>query len=290
MLVRQGIVTVAGDRRGGRGGDRGVSVERVERLHAANGTGDHGDGVGRHQWHILWCPPQGQRVVGRAYGRPKGLQVAVDAAGREGRAVLQLHPLLLHLERHQLLLLTQRQVIVRGRPDHSHSDSHTHRGATLRGQSAVAPLHEFVALVAFVVKRRKREHIQEKKRGTDGYCHTQLGRIVPGFAGERQVGGSFRTFVLRIRRIGGDHRVACRGVGDSGWSVSCDAAVDFVEAMEMRHQFQPEGYLVCPVVVSNSRLQANMQILLIFRAELCPDDLLEAVGLGVDESGVLRNW
>lgn len=196
MLVRQGIVTVAGDGRGGRGGDRGVGVERVERLHAADGAGDHGDGVSRHQWHVLRRSPQGQRVVGRAHGRPQGLQVPVDAAGREGRAVLQLHSLLLHLQRHQLLLLTQRQVIVRGRPDHSHSHPHAHGGTTLRGQSAVAPLHEFVALVAFVVKRSKREHIQEKKGGTDGDCHTQLGRVVPGFPGERQVGGSFRTFGL----------------------------------------------------------------------------------------------
>lgn len=88
VLVRQGIVTVAGDWCGGRGGDRRVSVERVERLHAANGAGDHGDGVGRHQWHVLRRPPQGQRVVGWAHGRPQRLQVPVDATGREGRAVL----------------------------------------------------------------------------------------------------------------------------------------------------------------------------------------------------------
>ena len=185
VLVRQGIVTVAGDWQGGRGGDWGVSVERVEWLHAADGAGDHGDGVGRHQWHVFWCPPQGQRVVGWAHGRPQGLQVPVDATGREGCAVLQLHSLLLHLQRHQLLLLTQGQVIVRGRPDDSHSYSHAHRSTTLRGQPAVAPLHEFVALIAFVVKRGKCEHIQKKKRGTNGYCHTQLGRVVPRFPGER---------------------------------------------------------------------------------------------------------
>lgn len=79
-------------------------------------------------------------------------------------------------------------------------------------------------------------------------------------------------------------------VGDFGCQVRCDGDVDFVETVEVRHQLQPEGYLVGPVVVSNTRLQANMQVLLIFGAELCPDDLLEAVGLGVDEGGVLRNW
>lgn len=58
----------------------------------------------------------------------------------------------------------------------------------------------------------------------------------------------------------------------------------------MRHELQPEGHLVGPVVVSDARLQADMQVLLVFGAELGPDDLLKAVGLGVDEGGVLRNW
>lgn len=33
-----------------------------------------------------------------------------------------------------------------------------------------------------------------------------------------------------------------------------------------------------------------MQVLLVFGAELGPDDLLKTVWLCVDESGVLRNW
>lgn len=33
-----------------------------------------------------------------------------------------------------------------------------------------------------------------------------------------------------------------------------------------------------------------MQVLLVFGAEFCPDDLLKTVGLCVDERGVLRNW
>lgn len=66
----QGIVAVAGDRcsRGGR--NRGISVEGVERLHAADSAGDHGDGIGCHQGHILRSPPQGKRVVGWAHGGP----------------------------------------------------------------------------------------------------------------------------------------------------------------------------------------------------------------------------
>ena len=100
VLVWQGIVAVAGDGCGGWGRDGGISVEGVDGLHAADGAGDHGDGVGCHQWYILRCSPQGQRVVGRAHGRPQGFQVTMDATGREGRAMLQLHSLLLHLQRH----------------------------------------------------------------------------------------------------------------------------------------------------------------------------------------------
>lgn len=183
----QGIVAVAGDGCSGGGRDRGVSVEGVEGLHAADGTGDHGDGIGCHQWHVLRCPPQGQRVVRWAHGRPQGFQVAVDAAGREGCAVLQLHSLLLHLQRHQLLLLTQRQVVVRWGPYDSHADTHAHRGAALRGQSAVASLHEFMALIPFVVKRGKGQHVEEKKRGANSDCHTQLGGVVPCLIREGRV-------------------------------------------------------------------------------------------------------
>lgn len=83
---------------------------------------------------------------------------------------------------------------------------------------------------------------------------------------------------------------ALPAVGASGRQVRCDGANEFVEAVEMWHQLQPEGHLVGPVVVSDTWLQADMQVLLVFGAELGPDDLLETVGLGVDEGGVLRNW
>lgn len=59
VLVWQGIVAVAGDGCGRGGRDRGIRVEGVEGLHAADGAGDHGDGIGCHQWHVLWGPPQG---------------------------------------------------------------------------------------------------------------------------------------------------------------------------------------------------------------------------------------
>lgn len=70
VLVGQGVVAVAGHRSGGRGGHGRIRVERVQRLHAADGARDHGDGVGRHQWHVLGRPAQSQRVVGWADGGP----------------------------------------------------------------------------------------------------------------------------------------------------------------------------------------------------------------------------
>lgn len=42
--VRQGVVVASG----------GEGVEGMKRLHAGDGTGDHGNGVGRHQRHVVW--------------------------------------------------------------------------------------------------------------------------------------------------------------------------------------------------------------------------------------------
>lgn len=180
---------------------------------------------------------------------------------------------------------------MRGRPHHSHADAHAHGGATLRRQSAVASLHEFVALIPFVVKRGKGQHIQEKKRGAHGYCHAQLGGVVPSLSRERRKARPLRRVQLRFRWIGGDNWVA-RGTAAIafGREVSCEGVINSAEAVEMWHELEPEGYLVGPVVVPDTWLQTDMQVLLVFRAELGPDDLLKAVGLGVDEGGVLRYW
>lgn len=77
----------------------------------------------------------------------------------------------------------------------------------------------------------------------------------------------------------------------SGRQSSCEGVKDFnVETMQMWHQLQPEGHLVSAVVVPDTRLQADMQVLLVFGAELGPDDFFKTVGLGVNECSVLRNW
>lgn len=57
----------------------------------------------------------------------------------------------------------------------------------------------------------------------------------------------------------------------------------------MWHELEPKGHLVGTVVISHTRLQANMQVLPVFGTEFGPNDLLETVRLSVDECGVLRN-
>lgn len=58
MRVGQGVVVT-----GGREG-----VEGMKRLHAGDGTGDHGDGVRRHQRHVVGGTAQRKSIVRRAGG------------------------------------------------------------------------------------------------------------------------------------------------------------------------------------------------------------------------------
>lgn len=54
----QGVVVAGG----------GEGVEGMKRLHAGDGTGDHGDGVRCHQRHVVGGTAQRQCVVRRAGG------------------------------------------------------------------------------------------------------------------------------------------------------------------------------------------------------------------------------
>lgn len=58
----------------------------------------------------------------------------------------------------------------------------------------------------------------------------------------------------------------------------------------MGDQVFPESYFCGSVVVADPRLQPNVQIQLVVWVILGPGDLLKAIGLGVDELGVLRHW
>lgn len=49
-------------------------------------------------------------------------------------------------------------------------------------------------------------------------------------------------------------------------------------------------YLVGTVMLFDPRLQANVQVELVFLVVACPCYFLKAIGLGVDELGVLGDW
>lgn len=148
----QGVVVAGG----------GEGIEGVERLHAGDGAGDHGDGVGSHQRHVVRSATQRQRVVGRTGGpqdvvRSEGLHVVVSVVLR-----------VLHLQGHDLLLLAVSQVVG--------------RHASLGRQPV--PSH-LVPLVALVVKSSEGQDVEEEQRGSYGDGHTQLRGVVSSVSGEQ---------------------------------------------------------------------------------------------------------
>ena len=66
-----------------------------------------------------------------------------------------------------------------------------------------------------------------------------------------------------------------------------DGLQQLVDVVQVGHQLQPEGDLGGAVVVPDPGLQADVQVQLLLGRVLGPGHLLEAVGLGVDELGVL---
>lgn len=149
--VGQGVVVAGG----------GECVEGVKRLHAGDGARDHGDGVGCHQRYIVWSAAQSQGVVGRAGG-------SEDVVGTERLHVMVGVVLrVLHLQGHDLLLLTVSQVVGGAAP--------------LGGQPVTTHL---VPLVALVVKGGEGQNVEEEERRPHGDCDAQLGGVVPGVSWE----------------------------------------------------------------------------------------------------------
>lgn len=60
--------------------------------------------------------------------------------------------------------------------------------------------------------------------------------------------------------------------------------------MQVRDQLEPEGYFSGTVVVSDTRLEPNVEVQLLFRCVFRPGHFFKTIGLCVDELGVLRNW
>lgn len=65
---------------------------------------------------------------------------------------------------------------------------------------------------------------------------------------------------------------------------------EFVHVMQVRNQLKPEGDFRGTVVVSDTGLQANVEVKLLFRGVLGPGHFFESVRFSVDELGVLRYW
>lgn len=62
-----------------------------------------------------------------------------------------------------------------------------------------------------------------------------------------------------------------------------------IDVMQVRDQLEPEGDLGGAVVVSDTGLQANMEIQLLFRGVFGPGHFLKTVRFSVDEFCILRN-
>lgn len=58
----------------------------------------------------------------------------------------------------------------------------------------------------------------------------------------------------------------------------------------MGHKVFPEGHFCGAVVVAHTWLQSDVQVQLVLGVVLGPGNLFKAVGLCVDELGVLGNW
>ncbi|KAG7259438.1 hypothetical protein CRUP_002060, partial [Coryphaenoides rupestris] len=245
VWVWQRVVVPGG---GGRGGEGAEAV--VQGLHGAQGAGDHGDGVGRHQRHVVGRPPQRQRVVGRTRRpqdvvRPQRLHVVVQPV------VLGV----LHLQRHDLLLLAVRQVV--GPPAAA-------AAAPLRGQPVATHL---VPPVALVVERGEGQDVEEEEGGAHRHRDAQLRGVVARVPREQVL---VRPLGALVHRLRGEAGVVGAGGGAGGRRRPVGAGRGvaggdrlLVQAVQVRHQLQPEGHLVGAVVVADAGLQADVQLNLV---------------------------
>lgn len=185
--------------------------------------------------------------------------------------------MLLHLQGHDLFLLSVGQVV---------------GSAPLR---AAAPVDVMPALVLLVVKSSKGQNVEEEQGGSHSYGHRQLSGVVTlvhqvwlvvavlGLSGEWSRVGTFGHQNLRL----------WGAVGSLWWrdlGGSRDELGDFIEAVQMRNQLQPQVDLVGTIVFFDAGLQANVQVKLVFLIVTCPCHFLKAIGFGVDELGVLGDW
>lgn len=273
-------------------------VEVVQRLHASQRVGDHGDGAGRHEGDVVGRPAQGEGVVGRAgeAQRVVGLQRLALVV------VLVLQLLLLHLQGHQLLTLQVGHVVGCGGRV---------AGSRVALRRRDAPVGLVPPLVFFVVECSEGEDVEEEQRRSDCYGDAELGGVIPlgldhhgglvrqvaalalisGLLGVRRrdpwVPGGGRPVVFAGEafgvRVGGG--VLWGDLGGGGHILK-----KLVDVVEMWDELQPEGDLGGAVMVPDSRLEADVEVQLVFGVVLGPGHLLEAVGFRVNELCILWNW
>lgn len=65
---------------------------------------------------------------------------------------------------------------------------------------------------------------------------------------------------------------------------------EFVNVMQVRHKLEPERDFGGTVVVSDTGLQTDVEVELLFGGVLRPSHFFKSVWFSVDELGVLRNW
>lgn len=270
----------------------------MQGLHASQCVGDHSDGAGRHQGDVVRRPAQGEGVVRRT----SEAQCVVGLQRLALVVVLVLQLLLLHLQRHQLFALQVGHVVGRG-------GGVGRGGVALRGGDT--PVGLMAPFVFLVVEGSKSENVEEEQRGSHCNGDAELCGVIPLSFDDngrlvRQLSGLALVSALlgvgrrnpRVARCGRPVVFTGKtfGVGVRGgvlWrylSGGGHVLEKFINVMEMRNELQPKCNLGSAVVVSDSRLEADVKVELVFRVVLSPGYLLKSVGFRVDELCILWNW
>lgn len=272
----------------------------MQRLHASQRVGDHGDGAWRHQGYVVRRTAQGEGVVRRTC-KAQGVVGLLQLLALLVELVLEL--LLLHLQGHELFTLKVRHVVGGG------GRCAGWRCASLR--SGRTPAVGLVpALVLLVVESGKGQDVEEEEGSPHGNGDTQLSGVVPlGLDDHGGLVGEVSALALVGSLLGvgrGDPRVAgggrpavfageTFGVGVRGGVLRGDLGCGghilekLVDVVEVWNQLQPERHLSSPVVVSHSRFETNVKVQLVLWVVLGPCYLFEAVWLRMNELCVLRN-
>ena len=180
-------------------------------------------------------------------------------------------------------------------------------GVALRGRDT--PVALMAAFVFLVVEGGESEDVEEEQRGSHCNGDTELCGVIPlGFDDN----GRLICQLSRLTLVGALLGVGRwnSGVAGCGWPVFTGETLSvrvrsgvlwrylsggghvlekFIDVMEMWNELQPKCNLCSAVVVSDSRLEADVKVELVFWVVLGPGYLLKSVGFCVDELCILWN-